>query len=248
MPIGLGDGVGLQHVLFFELGARASRDVDSAIDIDPRDVDAARAETAGQRLRKPAQRELCRAECGGKRPRLHAGGRAREEYRAVPVRDHRLDHLPDAEKSAERIGAPRAFELIQRQFHHGAASAATGVVKEYLGRAEFLTNRFEGGFDLHRVSDVGGYLEDVTAAGPDLVAERTQVFGAARHYCDRITLRETAGERGAQSGPYANNHGNLLVLVGHSGIDSLSSTFASTSDDVTILNSFPQRREDSNGS
>src|SRR6266851_959070 len=53
MPIGLGDGVGLQHVLFFELGARASRDVDSAIDVDPSDVDPARAETARQRLRKP---------------------------------------------------------------------------------------------------------------------------------------------------------------------------------------------------
>ena len=48
MPVGLGDCVGLEKVAVFEAGLEPARawDVDAAIDVDPRDVDASRAEVA----------------------------------------------------------------------------------------------------------------------------------------------------------------------------------------------------------
>ena len=62
MPVGFGNGLGLEHVFLGHIGIVAARDVDYAVNIDPAHMNALRAKVARQRLHQSAQGELGRTE------------------------------------------------------------------------------------------------------------------------------------------------------------------------------------------
>src|SRR5208282_6051697 len=82
VPVGLRDRVGIEHVFTGIVADLAPGNVDGAVDVDPRHVDALGTEVARERLRQPAHRELRRPERDRLGPGLHSRGRTGEEHYA----------------------------------------------------------------------------------------------------------------------------------------------------------------------
>src|ERR1700722_13058759 len=108
VPVSLRNRLGLEEIAVLQrrLAPASARYIDTAVNVNPGDMDTLGAEITRERLRQPTHRELRGPERDRLRPGLDAGRRASEEHRAAPARDHRGRHLFGRDKRAQRVDAP----------------------------------------------------------------------------------------------------------------------------------------------
>ena len=177
MQVGLGDGLGPEHVVLAgRSGTRvAARRQDAAVDDEMGDVDVLRRQLPRHALRQPAQAELAHGEGGGVGVALDAGRGAGELDRAAAARQHaprrRLPHQEAAiAGDHQRLLHRRRVELGDRPL-----DAEARVVDDEVGHAEIAAQGLEQGVDILRPAGVAGM-----GAGTGLLGQCGKLVHLAR--------------------------------------------------------------------
>ena len=190
IPIGIGDGFRIHQLIGFEIGQRLlaaarldalahERRVDAGVDDEMRDVDVLRSQFARHALRHGAQAELGAGEGGIADAAAQARRRAREQDRALAMRQHEARGLAPREKAAITGHLPYfaedAFGGLEDGEIHIGAGIEDADFKRRFGIGLFQERRdvfFLAGVEPARNAAPASGFDGVSSSGASLSAVR----------------------------------------------------------------------------